>query len=577
MKKSIINRNYSLLALILLILYITYLNIPISSNMTGGGPDSNPLDSLNEDKLKKHLMKISTVYSILNTYFYVYVTIVVILLGITLYFGYQQYVIQGVPIAGVKPGIDWDNEGTEFLTSFFIMSRQKNGLNPPGAYKIDDKYLVDFDKKAGDFVSGQKIGIDLFCNIVAPCNICACSGPDPNYGHDVSLAPIISYTGPECKGKETLEGPGAATINDYNLKYDYSHRVKAGLPNCCCHLFNKFGINPNNVSLATITRLNAITAEAEEEVNAVLPMIGDITNTTFPLGLPIEIGCEPGGEKVASFLDGKPVTDGKPSESTAYNGNYALAMFQSCLSNKPVAYKAATVSGSGNLPVVPNENSNSTEPNKGIEPYKTNLTGDTTANPPIKSSCFNELGVINTTTLSADKGISANFMFRNEKLWKDIQNRSKTPSSSILDISKYLYGSTPPFDITSTASGSWWSEKGGPSWPAVAPFIGEGVDNTYFYMYTRPDKPTPIRFELKIDRYLQEVYADPVIRPSTNPYCIKPISELNDSTISAFLNFGISALNDPTFIDNSSGKPVITPTSTKYRYYYPKSGTFVFP
>ena len=76
MKKTIFNQNYSLLVLVLLILYITYINIPDNLNMKGGAP--NPYDTFSQENLNKVLMKESVLFSVLYNYWYVYIGINVV-------------------------------------------------------------------------------------------------------------------------------------------------------------------------------------------------------------------------------------------------------------------------------------------------------------------------------------------------------------------------------------------------------------------------------------------------------------------------------------------------------------------
>ena len=71
MKKSILSRNYSLLILVLLILYITFINLPIDKvNMKGGEVVdlNNPYLTMDTDKLIKNLEKFSPIYKYLNKY-----------------------------------------------------------------------------------------------------------------------------------------------------------------------------------------------------------------------------------------------------------------------------------------------------------------------------------------------------------------------------------------------------------------------------------------------------------------------------------------------------------------------------
>jgi hypothetical protein len=577
MKKTIINRNYSLLVLILLVLYVTYIIIPNNTNMMGGS-SPNPFDSMDETKLTTHLMKTDSLFNILNKYFTIYIAINVILILASLYFAYFQYAIQGIPAAGIQPVTSWDNSGATFLTDFFLLSRQKLGLNPPNI-TINPDFLKDFDNNAINLVSEQKPGVDLFCNIISPCDICGCTGPDPNYAGDVEDAPIVPYGGPGCVAKETfMEGatgsaepaiPDASVINNYKDKFDYSHRILGnGLPNCCCHLFKKYNIPSNwpSSKIDDLMKLGAGENPPPLKGDELEKLLGDARFAGIDklpsLGLPNEIGCEP--EKLGEFKG----NDGKTVK--ANNGNYALAMFQSCLSNKPNKKVPASISSSD-----PNNNTSLpadtsiTNPNDGKTPYDINI-----------KECFDDAGKINDKRLAADKGISQNFVFRNELLFDEIKKgrKSTTPSSTnkSLDMTKYI----------GNFNGTWWKDNAGPAWPfnILFPDPNNSVSTQYYYTYYSK------RYELKIDNHLQEVYVDPQ-RKQKNKNCtieiidIAKIKSVSNITITQgdvdamkkFIEFGLEAKNDETFMDFSKNPPIERKTASKKRYIKKKGGKFIFP
>jgi hypothetical protein len=608
MKKSIINRNYSLLVLLLLILYITYLNIPINTNMRGGDSNdtNNPYDSMIPEKLDKMLMKHSSLYAFLNNNFIIYSIITIILLIPALYYGFIQYNIIGVPMIGKDPALVWDEEGAQFLSDFFVLSRQKNGLNPPGTVKVDPAFLNNFDEKAAALINKQKAGIDLFCNIMAPCDICKCAGPDPNFAGNPDMAPIIPYGGPECRTANftgsIIEGLGPSTtelkgtsdiINNYNQQFDYSHRVFGELPNCCCHIFNRYGVTPTNTSRAAADILtkkgttgNPVSGNELSQINLLIPGAPPISNTTFPLGLPTELGCEP--LSIALFDDGT----GSKTLVPANKGNYALAMFQACLSTTPIKTTQPEIRSSDPAVTSSSVNPLSYTPNNlGLAPYDTNM-----------SECFAN-GVINNTKLASDKGISANFMFRNEALWNEIKPRINKTSIQIVNMTPFMTDPT----ILTPSTPTWWAQQpNAPRWPTIAPFQGTGVVTSYYYNYTvsyttttvndsvlfgvgakvTPSGPVPItntntdaysnttRMEMVIDNYLKEVYLTPVTKP-TNIYCTIDISTMDDANkqIDRFLKFGLTAQNDPTYTWGG----MTSPTAYPDRYFYPKSGQFIFP
>jgi hypothetical protein len=525
-----------------------------------GGSSPNPFDSMDDTKLTDHLMKTDSIFNILNKYFTIYIAINVILVLISLYFAYFQYVIQGVPAAGIEPKTGWDNSGATFLTDFFLLSRQKLGLNPPNI-TVNPDLLKDFDKNATDLVTEQKPGVELFCNIISPCDICGCTGPDPNYAGEAEDAPLVPYGGAGCVAKETfIEGlspvPDASIINSYNDTYDYSHRMFGnGLPNCCCHLFDKYKI-PSDLPTSKINELMKAGTENNpvngDEVEKFLDNNFKGIDSLKSLGLPKEFGCEP--VEIGKYVG----SDGKIVE--ANNGNYSLAMFQGCLSNKPNKKKPAEITSSD-----PNNNtalsgdSSITSTTEGKTPYDINIM-----------ECFNSDNTINRQKLAADKGISQNFTFRNEDLFTAIKKgrkEAKDPTSikKALDLTPYI----------GKLDGTWWKANGGPDWPFDILFIDDhanSVSTKYFY---KDDKNR--RYELKIDNYLQEVYVDPRKYPK-NKNCTIDISTVDiTKEMHAFLDFGLNAANDPTFMDNSKNPPVERKTVSKKRYVTKKTGKFIFP
>ena len=538
MKKSIINRNYSLLVLILLILFITYVNIPTSSIMKGGSAGTSKYDSMSKDKLTEELMKSNSLFMVLNKYFYGYVGIIVVLISIAIYYYYQLALVQGIP-GLVTPVVGWDNEGATFLTQYFILDRENKGLNAPGTVKVPPEALKDFNKNTTDLIGNYRSGVDIFCNIVSPCNICECSGPDPKYEGDPADAPTIPYGGSQCKstaesfttvvdGKivESFAPPTtpAGKINALRLKLDFSHRRFGGIPKCCCHLFNVIGVDIKTVTDSMATLLTDAGSEKQpttgneltpilalsDQTKALIPNVRAIRNTTYPIGIYPEVGCEPSEEPEPLKTPSGPV---KPN-----NGNYALAMFQACLSKKPVTYVPAAVTDAdaGNeMGTIPFD---STKPNEGKSPYEVNVAEC----PDYKDK------------LTTDRGYSSNTIFRNTEFFNAIKNilkqaKNKTPVLTF-DIKPYI-GVLP----TASNSSTPWA---GSAWPvAHAAFKGDGLTTEYYYISIASKK-----YELKIDNYLKEIYAYPIkVGSKRNPYCTIEIksSDTGGAEASSFLEYGL--------------------------------------
>lgn len=548
MKKSIINRNYSLLVLVLLILYITYINIPNNIVMTGGAASSNPYESMDVDKLNQKLMKVSSLYMVLNKYFYVYIAVLVILVGLTIYYIYQHAQVEGMP-GLVEPVIGWENEGGTFLSQYFVLDRHHKGLNAPGTTNLPDGPVPDWDKNSKDFITTVQAGVDLFCNIVAPCDICSCSGPDPKYAGDPKNAPTIPYGGPQCRPPVNIEKfiehadgttstasvPNPAnSIRQTADKLDFTHRIMGTIPTCCCHLFDSVGIDISNINKQSAVAFSKLGSDEANKVNGgelkelLAPFLESITdlnkksrasaldNESYPIGLLPEVGCEPAATPAP--------LDTKDGPKVPHNGKYALAMFQACLSNKPITYKGKDITDpEGNVLEAGKPPADSTTPNEGKTPYDVNLT-----------ACGNNAY---KNKIAIDRGHSINTIYRNNNYFnalKDIIKKAKDGNPvTTFDITPYI-GVMP----TETNSSYPWS---GGAWPvAHEAFKGDSVTTEYFYMGKIGENP--VKFELKIDNYLKEVYAYPVGPAETkNSNSTKEI-KVNDTggaDATKFLNAGL--------------------------------------
>jgi hypothetical protein len=594
MKKTIINRNYSLLVLVLLILFITYINIPNNMTMTGGGAvlSSNPWDQLDPKDLDIKLMKHSKLYAILNNYFGIYIGVLVVLIGVTAYFGYTQYTYQGVPGAGVSPAVPWDSEGGIFLNSFFNLARTKYGLNSAGSVPtgIDPKQLATFEKQADTLVDQAKTAVDLFCNIVAPCNICECRGPDPNYGGKLSNAPLINYQGmnkltkTSCKPvvsppKSNVPGqasPGQAIL-DMHAKKGVSHKIIPRIPNCCCHLFSAYGIPTDEVTLTALSNsligpngsggTKDITSGTPSVVSVATKFPPSITkdtlkNSTFPLGLAKYAGCEPAGAPsggIIPFVSPSGTIKPHTGAGAGSPGIYALNMFTACLSQTPIPVPTVSTNNgtsssssavpttapfSGRTPLAKNIlacRGYNVDLDRGISPHHAINSCKYSAN--VKASSYTPKSSFDSTLeddIKKSSGENASPISWTSGVW----HSTGTPEPS-LDTGIYR---SPPSPCIGWTGPPWPSEKSTPPIPGVgvaageevhAAFKGSDVETSYYY------KLNNIYYMLTIDNYLHEVYAYPVkdnTKDSRSRTCTNLIAsgQPGYATASAFLNWGIT-------------------------------------
>jgi hypothetical protein len=485
MKKTILNRNYSLLVLVLLILYLTYINIPDNLIMTGGDGE-NPYDRYSDERLNKILMKSSSVYSFLNNYWYLYIGINVIMLIALAYFGYSQFLYQGVPIAGYESQLSWDTQGQIFLTNFYALAKTKYGLWTPStvqqfAPNAKSAGLDTFQHDADQLVKEAKKAVDAFCHIVAPCNLCSCSGPDPNYAGPSASAPTITYKGKNsfgvsCDAAEKNQlgtTSAAAKIQEMQQKRGISNKFIGRLPSCCCNLLVKSAKDSSGkITSASVDNL-----------------IRDPPETLGLLGP----GCDP----VTTSLDVTvPDPAGGPSSSRSValhkddNGNdtFMRDMISSCTSDKK--------SPDGVLSVkdfyINKCKDYDPELDKGVSMY--NVTKNNNLTKYFTPSMINSPGPTNLMEAHSD--------------WTSNPNPNAPPRIHI--------------------------EKPS-SWPTTVPFSGENVETSYYFINTNN-----ITYALTIDNHLYEVYAYPV-KDITK---VKgSVQQITDQPSKSFLSDGILNYN----------------------------------
>jgi len=568
MKKSILNGNYSLLVLILLILYITYINIPnVNTNMIGG-KSSNPYSDMDSERLDKILMNQSGIYKVLKNYFTIYIILVVVLLLALLYFGYIQYQILGVPVAGIEAGVGWDNEGITFFNAFFQTAKVKYGLYTPSqAPKVSSTAVSTFDAEGKALVAQAKSAVDLFCNIVAPCNICACRGPDPEYAGPPDKAPLVLYggidknsipSGKYCKPQNTVENldsvpsapnPAARIVNSRN-KSGTTNLVLGRIPNCCCNLFDTYGISVAELpSLSDELRATPdLSAPKIREFFKKKPAPPLINNNTWPVGLPLTTGCEPTNDPTTIRLNG--------TQSLYGNVGYALKMFQACLSKEPQAYKQKTGDSTEPAP------DNITRPNEGLTPLEKN-----------QCEC-------NSYSTGLDRGISVHAsltrLFNPGRLIADSRTNSATAMTVRTNLTSGIEKGKP--SCKSWVRGLWNEDEGGvaptidvsmpinwggPNWPCPMPtpairgigleppnsphpaFSSDNIETTYFYKFPIGSS-RGVFFYLKINNFIHEVDAYPYRTLSrlqkVYPDCINEITEtsVGGSAAIAFLKHGLT-------------------------------------
>jgi hypothetical protein len=523
MKKTI-HKNYSLLVLVLLILYITYSNLPEdkTNNMTGGSRDTeNPWEEMDIDELNNNLTKFSPLYSFLHNYGWVYWTIVGILSLLTISHAYTQYTIQGVPALGIQPGISWDGEGLEFLNYFYAMAKQKYGLfSPDHPVYVNDIVVEKFENDLTAFVQADngnaRKAIDTFCNVVSPCNLCNCSGPDPNYSGPLKYAPMIPFKGTDpnagsCVPKNTTGQPSPADAANAIIQMQKSRGVSdlqfGRIPNCCCQLWKS---QLGDASNFTTTKLEAF-----------------INNLPPTIGLSSATGCEPSNPGNSAPLKGK--VNGQSSNivphlTPSLQNTYVYDMVLACGMKDKL-------------------------PDIDADKFKFQSTTNTiTGLSPAFLKCADY-------DISLDQGVSAHYVAKNVQkfITPSIGNYS-SPSSSLGTAAS----DWDPDNRKYKSSGSKWTDgiwtqtSGIPpnlsttkpnNWPTVAPFNQSGIVNKYWYKSS-----SGLSYELNVNNRLYEVAAYPVKVVDSTIYT----TQLTDTTavtyLDSFLSTSALAANTNIFV-----------------------------
>jgi hypothetical protein len=502
---------------------MTYINLPPDkiNNMTGGAifDPNNPYLGMDDDELDKHLIEHSIIYLYISKYSWVYWIITVTLFGIAGYFASTQYTIQGIPLLGIEPGITWDVEGMQFLNYFYALSKQKYGLlTSQYSPNINSTAIDNFERDFDEFVlkdgGNSRTAIDTFCNAVAPCNICNCSGPDPNYAGPYKNAPYLNFegidssSGKSCVPKNTTNKPSAADAANAIIKMQASRGVSdlifGRIPNCCCHLWK--ALLPNESDFTTTG------------LQSVLNRLSTITD----LNISKSNGCKPANPGNSTPLqqgDGSKVV---PHTDANGDSTFVYDMVKGCIENSKLA-----------------------EVNQGLANFK---SGDNVT----ITALSDKFTFCKDYDLDLDEGISAAHVAKNSRKYI-------TPS----------IGMTPSGTSVNDVSKSWtsglWNENGGrppritivkpTDWPSIDPFIGRETINSWWYKSS-----SNIIYELTIYNRLYEVSAYPVKIRNREIYLDQ--NEFKSSTYPTIVSFLESYLS----VDSLRTKEVFMYGGS---YYFP--------
>ena len=481
---------------------------------------NNPYLSMDDDTLIQNLESHCSLYSLLNKYIYVYGGVVFVLLILVIYFAQKQFAVQGAPAFGINPGVTWDDEGINFLNYFYLLSKQRYGLlKGAQSPNIDPSLVASFESDFDKFIlhgdGKARDAIDLYCNSVAPCNMCACSGPDPNYAGPIANAPMVRFKGkdahygscvPENKTGAPSPADAAKGVIEYQAKRGVSDLIFGRIPNCCCQLWKTALGDASNFTAAKL-----------QQFAQNLPATLDISTAT---------GCNPSDPANPPKLEGKvsggaEVTTVQAHVSATGENKYIYNMVTACAKTNELADLAAD---KFTFKAKPTVNSVSTS-FMACKDYDTDL----------------------------DEGISAAFVAKNAATHVErfTGNAPSTGGEHVADV-------TP-----SWTSGVWTQTGGSPpnikptkptNWPTVAPFIGKKTINSYWFKSSEN-----ILYELTIYNRLFEVSAYPVKVVNRDIYD----TEITDASIKTFLNSYLTG----TFAGpaGSNGLPFIYGGS----YYFP--------
>jgi len=273
MNNSLINRNTTVLVLVILILGFIYMNLQNNQSMSGGAVDCDLFVPIVKKIIAKDTLYKFTIGSTPGLIVYILLILVLVYLG----YNYSKYELTFKKSPFIEGSgfsmLDWAKGG---LYNFYLIRNDTyfyKDTNAPGA---SGKTTPAKQKEFLDLVAtlrtpAFKPTVDNFCSAIQPCSKitpCGCKGATacPSNNNDVQQFTNIEHFG-------TL----SASKRDRAHKLTTASQFFAIIPRCCCVLTKKLSSgddNPNyytNLGLTGPEKLGCSTGgETVDALNATI-------------------------------------------------------------------------------------------------------------------------------------------------------------------------------------------------------------------------------------------------------------------------------------------------------------------
>lgn len=363
MNNSLINRNTTVLVLIILILGFIFMNLENNKSMTGGGVDCELYIPIVKKLIEKDWLYSYTIGSWPGYIIYIILILILLYLGAS-YARYQVF-FEGFNIPNSSPDgftmLDWAKIG---LNKFFVVRNDTYFYrNSPGSGTTAPADQEEFKNLVVELSTpAYKPTVHHFCEAIQPCkNItpCACKG---STNCNTSIVQKFKNVNIEHLGEELTPADKDLLNKAESLKYFFGI-----MPKCCCLYQKKLtktgkagavgADNPNNKYLNQIPVVCSDGKETASGVNDSLKKLSANSPTieSNPEAECANVDCS--NEPDYGIIS-KPAFDDNNNLTPEY-AEISNNIIKNIAQNTPAAVFAAAYQGSSyNTPGNSNTNSN---------------------------------------------------------------------------------------------------------------------------------------------------------------------------------------------------------------------------
>jgi hypothetical protein len=242
MKNSLINRNTTILVLIILVLGFIFMNLENDKSMSGGSVDCSAFIPIVKKLIAKDSIYSYTIGS--TPGFIIYIILIIILLYFAIaYVRYQVYLEgYGIPGQGNTGGLTILDYAKMSLFKFYLVRNDTYFYNSKTAGSSGTTTPAD-SQELLNLVNVLKTPsfkpiVDNFCEALAPCKNstpCACPGSINCNSNTQHFMNVIEH----------LDSPGGSSCEDPSLtpaqkalcyKLQHAEQFYGIIPKCCCVL-----------------------------------------------------------------------------------------------------------------------------------------------------------------------------------------------------------------------------------------------------------------------------------------------------------------------------------------------------